>query len=185
MEKKRPVGILALGWALIISGLIFQLSFWLPFKGVLPPFLVGNSDIYRITSPIVRNLALDPLWLFVFLEARALSLSSMLFLSLFRTIIVIICGAGILRMKNLARIILLFLSSIKLMSGLWCVFYGLYAGFQNNLSFLEMLKELVKPSSLITSLPYFILPVMVPLAYIIYLTHPKVKEMFAEKYIKR
>ena len=158
MEKKRSIGIFVLGWTLIISGLIFQCSYWLPFRG-LPPFDGQHSRIYYATYPIISKLALDPLPLFIFLESK--SRTAMLYVSLFRTAIVIFCGLAIFRLKNFARIILLVLSWATIISFLPIV--------------IPLVVSFLKSGQTDWS---WVHPLIVPSVYITYLTRPKVKEIF-------
>lgn len=176
-EKKRTIGILIMGWIIITSCSIFILSYWIP-RLAFP----GNIEAFRIynrTSPIVSKLIADPRNLFFVLEASDVirSHSVTLYVSLLRTILLFICGYGLIKLKNYARMIVIIICWITILSApldaiytfiLWCS--------EKTTTALTVITVVKWSASLIfASVPH----VIIPFAYIFYLTRLRVKEQFA------
>ena len=158
MEKK-PIGVIIIGWLIIVSSamllwdsvvvffslqLILSTSALFLVKNFSPfPFL-ASKIIDIISSTILDKTSLDILWCISF--------------SIF-CLINIAFGIGILKLKNIARIIIIAISTISIIKSLSNLFNWVGVG------------NIVNTSLAVGS-------VLASLIYILYLTHPKVKEQF-------
>jgi len=114
MEKKKSIEINVLGWAIIISTFIIV---WCDYcssiykeemiKPKLPIMILHNS---------ISNIAVFPSglpWIFATFKATPSLLYSSVLLWSF---LIVICGIGILKLNNMARIGLIILSLIQILT---------------------------------------------------------------------
>jgi hypothetical protein len=171
MEKKRAIGVIVIGLVLIIGSFIYQGGLLLPFRFLT--FLGGKPLIYYSFTPIVRTVVLDFDLLFLFLQKNPIiqmSLNTILSVSVLRTLLMIVCGFGLLSLNNMARVVVVALSALKALIDIAIALYLeiTSVGFQFAASLPGMLWNLFGLYG-------------IPLVYIVYLSRPKVEQAFRQK----
>ncbi len=162
--NKNRVGIVFLGWALIVSTLC---NFFFGYRMMKDcSLIVFLYDMFGYIAIFPRG----PHSFFCFLFQKMSFLTStnlLLWLVFIWELLIIIAGAGILKLNNLSRLLLITLCTIQIAT---YTFFRLYliAAFQVNRSF----------GSFLYALPDIILTLIFPAAYFFYLTRSEVKILF-------
>ena len=150
MNRIRLMGIIFLSSILIIIELLFISWDWLSVFIPDTLFMVSFGGGAMLKLPILMNATAD-------------SYIVAYFLSLGCAVLLIICGFGMLMLKNFARTIVVWIASINI---LLCL---------NNIFYLWVF------TSQLRNMKGFLIgaePVLFALVYIIFFTHPKVRALF-------
>jgi hypothetical protein len=151
MEKKLPVGLSIVGGVIILSNAISLLSILpLGFADLLPLDFIW---IIQLFSMDISGIGIYFPSLLLFRVVKFILLAS-----------TILVGVGLLKLKNLARIAIVILSSINVIQNI----FFLYAS--------NMPKIKIAATEYIDLLS--IVEIFISIFYIIYFTRPKVKEQF-------
>ena len=154
MKKKMSIGVLITGWLIIVSNITAIL-----FSYIFAGFRLSRFGL--IIYNLIDSIAIFPRGLPWFFAKLTVSPTPMYIVTLCWMIVVIICGYGILRFNNNARITFLILNIIHIVAFIISRI-GIHAKFSISALGMQM----------------YIFTLMVPIVYIIFLASPKVKEQF-------
>ncbi|MGD0336516.1 MAG: hypothetical protein ABSB18_05385 [Candidatus Omnitrophota bacterium] len=160
---KRPIGIAVLGYLLIISGLLT-----ISFEFILP----AHAGFALLVSNLLSSIAILPRglpWLLGYLPTSAIGI--LFKFALLWMVGIVLCGIGILLMKNIARKVFIGLSLIHIVIFLTYRLLSIHKPYTHYSSGGALIDALAK-------INYNFLVVLFPLIYIVYLMLPEVRRQF-------
>jgi hypothetical protein len=167
MKNKISTWLVVFGWAIIIGSLARIAENFIRTIYI-------RYDVYLLLSNLVGSISVFPRGLYWFIGylLRPNAIVAYQFIMLW-TIIILVCGIGILLRNNLLRIIFISLNIAHVILFISSRLVFLIASYPN--------KHYATGSALIDILikvNYNFLTLAIPLVYIIYFTRPSVKKLF-------